>query len=285
MSKTTLENAYLPIADRLPPAPRILPKLLRLLSDPQSELSEIVDLVSFDPGLTSKLLRACNNAFAGASEPVPDIGQAVHRLGWDAVYRLVAAACCSAVYPATSSSSAASALWQNSVVSAFAAELMASDLGLDRGSLFTAALLHDIGQMILAEHWRERYWQLVSDSRSIPDQLRRSERERFELDHGELGGRVLAHWNFPSPIVSGVWQHTNPTRGVPFERESACIALAESIALSSGEGAVARATMSDDPGREIALDLVGLTAEDLGRYLERTQENLQFVNALCQIGL
>ena len=283
MDKPPLQKQYLSIADRLPPAPRVLPKLLRLLSDPDSDVSQIVDLVSFDPGLTSKLLRACNSGFSGGSEPVTDISDAVHHLGLEAAYRLVAATCCSAVYPSDCPTWAAAELWQNSIISAFAAELLASDLGLDRSSLFTAALLHDLGQMILAQRWRDRYWRLVAETRAAPHLLSRSEAQMFDLDHGELGGRVLAHWQFPSSIVTGVWQHTKPTRGLPFERETACIALAESLAQRSGGACLA--ALPENPGLESALGVLDLASEDLGRYLARTQENLQFVNAICQIGL
>ncbi|HVV74244.1 MAG TPA: HDOD domain-containing protein, partial [Verrucomicrobiae bacterium] len=139
-------------------------------------------------------------------------------------------------------------------------------------------------QVILAERWQERYWQLILDTRSVPHLLSRSEHKLFELDHGELGGRVLAHWHFPPCIVSGVWQHTNPTRGVPFERETACLALAESVTYDHAEGEPGGCSQEEDPGRRIALELLELTTEDLSRYQRQTLENVQFVNALCQIG-
>src|ERR1700676_2052255 len=89
---------YLIVADGLSPAPRILPRLLVLLADPDNDISQMVDLICFDPGLTSKLLRACNSAFVGLPEPASDVGEAINRLGVAFVYQLVAAVCGSSTY-------------------------------------------------------------------------------------------------------------------------------------------------------------------------------------------
>lgn len=284
MSQIASPDPYLAIADGLPPGPRVLPRLLTLLADPETDVNQIVDLISFDPGLTSKLLRACNSAFLGLPEPAADVNEAINRLGINVVYQLTAVACGSASFHSGPSNPLSFELWQYSITSAFAAEMLAGDLEMDRGSLFTAALLHDVGQMILAEKWKEQYWRLLQANRSEPQALSRSEQEVFQLDHAELGGRVLAHWQFPSIIVSSVWQHTRPVQGAPFARETACIVLAESVAQSSVRPPPV-APGSGNAAQETALGLLGLTAQDLTLYLSRTQENLQFVNALCQIGL
>jgi putative nucleotidyltransferase with HDIG domain len=284
MSEIAPHDPYLAIADRLPPGPRVLPRLLTLLSDPETDVNQMVDLISFDPGLTSKLLRACNSAFLGLPEPAADVSEAINRLGINVVYQLAAVACGAASFHSGPSNQLGCELWQYSITSAFAADMLAGDLGLDRGSLFTAALLHDVGQMILAEKWKDFYWRLLQENRSGPDVLSRSEQEVFHLDHAELGGRVLAHWQFPSIIVSSVWQHTRPVRGAPFARETACLVLAESVAESSVRP-LPVAPLSGNVVQETALSILQLTSRDLNLYLSRTQENLQFVNALCQIGL
>lgn len=279
---TLLPDDYLRIADRLPPGPQIIPQLMTLLADPDSHLGQIVDLVSFDPGLTSKILRACNSAAVGLSEPVLDVSEAVNRLGVEFVYNLAASVCGGSSFHSGTRPDLASELWQHSVTSAFAAEILAADLELDRGTLFTAALLHDIGKMVLAEKWQDSYWNMVEQTEGAPHELPQQERQTFQFTHGELGGRVLAHWKFPPAIATSVWQHHAPAPGIPFERETACLTVAEAIAEDILRPASAQ-PVELTPEEDTALGVLGLTSDTLSPYVSRTRENFHFVQAFCQV--
>src|SRR5579883_2105943 len=284
MSACLTFEDYLPVAEALPSTPRVLPRLLGLLSDPDSEIGQIVDVICIDPGLTSKLLRACNSAFVGLPEPAGDVAEAVQRLGVSFIYNLAATACGGTLFQSATRPEAALRVWQLSVTSAFAADKLAADLGLNPGMLFTAALLQDVGKMVLAERWQEAYWVLLEESTASPAELIAKERETFGIDHGELGGRLLTHWKFPSPIASSVWRHHVPQPGTPFEHETACVAVSDAIAHTVMDSQRAGAlTLSAD--QETALSLLRLTSDGLQPYLSRAQENFQFVNAMCQIGL
>jgi putative nucleotidyltransferase with HDIG domain len=285
MTNTPAPEDYLVIADGLSPAPRILPRLLDVLSDPASDVSQVIELISYDPGLTSKVLRASNSAFVGLPEPAGDVGEAVNLLGINFVYQLTAAACGASTFQSGAGGTSA-LLWQHSVTTALAAQLLAADLGLDAGSLFTAALLHDIGKAVLAEQWKENYWSMVEQTRSAPFELVALEQQAFKLHHAELGGRVLAHWKFPPSISASVWHHHAPMPGMPFERDTACVTLADAVAGAiNNRPTTAVELFPLTPGQERALSVFEFSPEDLKRYLARTQENFEFVNAMCQVGL
>lgn len=279
---TLAPEDYLAKADCLPPAPQVLPQLLSLLSDADCETSQVVELISFDPGLTAKVLRTCNSAFFGLARPVTDVDEAVKRLGLKTIYQLVAAGAGSrALQPATDFPHSAR-LWEHSVTAALAAQILAKDLRLDEGTQFTAGLLHDIGKLVLAEIWKENYVQLLDATATTPHELIRVEEENFRVNHGELGGRLLAFWKFPPVIAACVWHHARPKLGLPFVRETACLTLAEAIAdlaLQSATEALPPLT----PGQEAALRVFDFTQENLKTYLARTQENFAFVNAMCQM--
>lgn len=285
MAQLPSVEEYLIIAERLSAAPRILPRLLNVLSDPASDVTEVIDLISFDPGLTSKVVRASNSAFVGLSEPASDVGEAINQLGISFVYQLVAAACGASAFQSENQKASAS-LWQHSATTALAAQLFAGDLDLEQGPLFTAALLHDIGKTVLAEHWNDRYWDLVEQTRSEPSKLPALEEQTFGLSHSELGGRLLAHWKFPPSISASVWHHHGPLPGMPFEQQTACVTLADAVAEAITERASDRRELfALTPGQEYSLGIFGLAPEDLKGYLARTQENFEFVNAMCQMGI
>lgn len=279
---TLAPEDYLTKADCLPPAPRVLPQLLSLLSDPDCETSQIVELISFDPGLTAKVLRMCNSAFFGLARPVTDVDEAVKRLGLKMIYQLVAAAVGSrTLQPTTTSFPHTTRLWEHSVTAALAAQILAKDLRLDEGTQFTAGLLHDIGKVVLAETWKENYWKLLDATITTPHELVQSEEENFHVNHGELGGRLLAFWKFPPTIAACVWHHPAPLPGLPYVRETACLTLAEAIADNTA--APSGSTLPLTPGQEAALRVFDFTGDHLKTYITRTQENFAFVNAMCQM--
>lgn len=284
MTRALTAEDYLLIADRLSPAPRILPRLLSVLSDPCSDVSHVIELISFDPELTSKVLRASNSAFVGLPEPARDVSEAVNQLGVEFIYRLAAAACGASTFKSGPDSPAAR-LWRHAATAALAGQLLAEDLEMESGLLFTAALLHDIGKAVFAEQWKDQYWALLEQTRGTPSDLTELERQRYQLSHGELGGRLLAHWKFPPSIAACVWHHHAPLPGMPFEREIACVTLADAVAEAITEATNGRPELFPlSPGQERALAVFQLTLPHLKGYLARTQENFEFINGMCQIG-
>src|SRR5271157_1683066 len=86
----TIEQFLDKVVD-LPPAPQILPKLLALLRDEETDLNKVIDLVTFDPGLTIKVMNVSNSAFFGLPTKVNSVFEAVQQLGSQQLYRIVTA--------------------------------------------------------------------------------------------------------------------------------------------------------------------------------------------------
>lgn len=278
---TIAPEEYVTKADCLPTAPRILPQLLTLLSDPDCDTSQVIELISFDPGLTAKVLRICNSAAFGLARPVTGVDEAVQRIGLRMIYQLVAAAAGSqALKPAAHTTPPPAGLWEQSVTTALAAQLLAKDLKLNEGQQFTAGLLHDIGKLVLAAVWKEQYTQLLTAPSE--HELVARELELFHVNHAELGGRLLAHWKFPSAISVSVWNHPVPVASGPYAKETACLTVAEYIA-ESGLTAAPDVPPVLTPGQQAALAVLGFSTEHLKIYTARTQENFEFVNAMCQM--
>src|SRR6266436_755755 len=131
--------------ENLPLSPNPLPQLFNALTDTESDRSQVVDLISFDPGLTAKLLQTCNSALFGRPELVNDVAEAVDRLGFQMVYRVVAVVKGTQVLRPSKKSYGVEPgkLWRHSVQSAFAAQFIAEDVGAESGLFFTAGLFRD----------------------------------------------------------------------------------------------------------------------------------------------
>jgi HD-like signal output (HDOD) protein len=80
---------YLNRVASLPPAPVLVTELLTLFREPDRDVDQVVQLISYEPSLTAQILRTCNSAFFAGEQPPGDIFEAVSRLGFYQVYCLV----------------------------------------------------------------------------------------------------------------------------------------------------------------------------------------------------
>ena len=76
----------------------------------------------------------------------------------------------------------------------------------DRDELAVAALLHDVGRLVISKlHPGHRPHQEFSSR--TPEQRLRSEREELGIDHALVGGVLLRRWNVPQRIAVAVERH------------------------------------------------------------------------------
>jgi HD-like signal output (HDOD) protein len=109
----------------------------------------------------------------------------------------------------------AGALWRHAVGTALATEW----LGRTRRAVvppesFTAALLHDVGKLVLARFLdRDLLDYLERSRREGGNSALEAEREILGVHHGELGGLICQHWDLSDNICRGVAYHHDPEAG------------------------------------------------------------------------
>lgn len=75
---------------------------------------------------------------------------------------------------------------------------------------FTAGLLHDIGQLVLAANVPERYGQVFDLMKPGNLSFDACERQIFGTSHAEIGAYLLGLWGLPNPIVEAAAFHHHP---------------------------------------------------------------------------
>lgn len=270
-------DLYLSRAKRLQP-PRVLPDLLKLLRRPNLDSSRIARLIAADPVLTANVLRICNSARFGSATPIEDMSEAVTRVGFHEIYRTVAAACGARLLGSAHGGYGMDQgdLWRHSFVAATAAQLAARQLRDDQNLVFTAALLHDIGKVVLAPALEE-VGAKFEKARTVPVSLVEAERKLLGVGHDETGGRLLEKWNFPPNIVSAVWFHHVPKGARSEKRLASYVALGNLVACLMGYTSGHLPLAVRGP-REI-FAILGLTSENLPHFVLATFEQLQTADA------
>ena len=257
-----------------------LPRLLVVLNDDETPAARIVELIALDPALTAKVLQRCNSAAAGMDHPVVDLDEAITQMGVNTIYRLVAVVIgeglLSADQPGYGIGSGG--LWEHSITAAVAAKTISHKLGTNDSLAFTAGLLHDIGKLVLSVFLEGSVNTMMTKIGPSGLSFLEAEKSVLGVQHAEVGGRVLARWNFPEDFVKAVWHHHNPSEARPYEHLASCVHLADIIAhylgRAQGFDSFAVNTSAD------ALEILELTSSDLEALVVETDAALSEFNTL-----
>lgn len=225
-------DALIKKADELQPLPASVVKLASMLSAGASDVDEITSVIRFDPALTVRLLRLANSAFSGASVAITTVKDAVSRLGTARILSLAVAAHCRPLMriQVRAYGYQEGELWRHSVVSMLVAELAprVCKTALPSASA-TAALLHDIGKLVMAHFLDAEILELLGRAQNEGGLApMEAEAQILQVHHGELGGLIARHWKLPEAIVNGITYHHNPDLGMDLVCD--VVHLADSVA-------------------------------------------------------
>lgn len=231
-----MKNLQLFIADTqfLPPAFQLVPKLLHLLEDPESNSEQIAEVIRLDPGLTADVLRICNSARYAGAYRVETLQEAVMRLGLREVYKVVASIITSPIISESTEDPELGDIWSHSLSAAAAGQILAREKGDDPEIIFTAALLHDIGKVVLMHAGRDEYTALLKEANSNGGSLLEAEKQRLRMTHAEVGALLLKRWNFPQSITAAVQFHHKPAAAGDHSRMASYAHLSDFLARAIG---------------------------------------------------
>jgi len=210
--KDTKLNEILARVKSFPTMPGAGAKMLALLEEPDTAVSEIEEILRYDPGLTANVLKLANSAYFGVPSKIGSLKQAVILLGLKRLIQLVVASCVSAVMDKSVAGYELPPgdLWRHSVAVSIAAEALVKRKKRARsGDVFTPALLHDVGKLVLGTFVKEELEAIQSiAAKGVPFVI--AENMILGTDHAEIGARILAHWNLPSDVINAVRWHHDP---------------------------------------------------------------------------
>jgi putative nucleotidyltransferase with HDIG domain len=210
----TLDSRIGRSLNRLPAFPGTIHKVTSLINNPDSSLSELVEVIRLDQAITANILRICNSAYFGLRHKVDNVHDAIMYLGKQNVVRAVLAAGASRFFKDTPGyETEARELWEHAVATALMSQILARKiLRREDQQLFTAALLHDIGKIILGEFVSEKYREIKNSMSAKSCSFLEAEEEVLGMNHAQIGGVITAAWHFPQDIQQAIAYHHRPDR-------------------------------------------------------------------------
>jgi hypothetical protein len=138
----------------LPPVPKVIMRLQPMLVDYNTDLREMAAVIRLERALAARILQVSNSAYMGLGSRARSIEEAITRLGFREVRRLVTIVIGMQMMekPLPAYGLDAKELWRQAVACAIAAEQIAGYIDEDPAAAYALGLLHSVG-MVVVNAW------------------------------------------------------------------------------------------------------------------------------------
>ena len=217
---------------KLPALPTLYERIVQEMVLEDASVNRVGKLIEQDPALSAKVLQIVNSAYLGVRNPVSNLVQACSMLGLENLKNVVlmAEVFDLSVGKKLPKGFSLDGLWGHCLVVGEGARNIAASETDDKKVIdraFTAGLLHEIGQLILATQLTEEFAKAIEYAQKNHVPLMDAEVTVLGVTHAQVGSYLLELWGLPDPVVEAIAFHVYP---------SACPVEDYSMAESGYEG-------------------------------------------------
>jgi putative nucleotidyltransferase with HDIG domain len=214
MPKPTLEDIVKGV-QKLPQLPAAALRVSNIIDKPDTSADMLAEIIRLDASLTGQILKLCNSAAYGFTRKISTVKEAVAILGYGTlksmVYTVIAKFALDK--PVEGYGLKHGDLWINSVTCAVYAKHLAKRIKHPNPELpYTAALLRDIGMLVLGEHVGPYYHEIEKLTLKEKIDFVQAEGHVLGFNHCIVGARVAEKWNLPLVLVNTIKHHHAPSR-------------------------------------------------------------------------
>ncbi|MDA3790860.1 MAG: HDOD domain-containing protein [Desulfobacula sp.] len=280
---TTLQKLMKEIKN-LQPIPAVASQLLKVVDDPDSSMEDIANVIQYDPGITASVLKTCNAAYFGLKHPAESIKDAVNMLGTDQVSELVLLKSGAKALGGSQQGYGLEKgdMWKNSVSCAVIAKQVAVKFSFkNKNTIFTSALIKDIGKTILESHVSDSSHRIKDLVENKNFSFREAEKKILGIDHAELGAMIAKMWKFSPKMIKIIQNHHLPDETMIKDKEIAVVYLSDCICMMMGSG-----VGSDGLSYRFKADVMeelGLSGDDVAMIIAEFGMNMKEIEDLLHI--
>lgn len=261
--------------------PAVAVQVLQLTRDPHVDAFKLKQCVENDPALAIRILKIVNSSLYGLTQEVSDLNQALTLLGVKPLKLLVLGFSLPTGLFADVARNTLARYWTRTLTQAVAArELALKVWKIDGDEAFIAALLQNLGHLVLVNQLGTPYVRLVERVHAEQADLATLERQSLGFVHTELTAALLRFWGLPESIVLAVQSPEalcDKLTADPAQRTLLQIVhlsqLVTELLLSGRDGALEELL-------EIGLAYHGLTAEQVAAVVNGVQGKVEQLAAV-----
>src|SRR5258706_399352 len=187
--------------------------LTKAVGDPNTSISDVAEVIGHDVAMSAKVLQLVNSAFFGLAQSVTSLKNGVSYLGMETIKNLALTTETFRVFAPDPRVpvSVCEAIQQHS----YAVAAIAGTLPVDsksRDLTIVAALLHDVGRLVLASKMPDVFCSILAQVRERKCEPFEAEQELLGTTHAEIGAYLLGLWGVPVLASEAIAHHHQPTR-------------------------------------------------------------------------
>lgn len=193
--------------DTLPALVETIERVAKLTSKESATTSEIAELIESDTAVAIAVMRAANNG-GGPRGRISNVPDAIEVLTPAGIRSVAGKLDTYSFFQSVGNWERLPERFRRHAVAVRHASERIAELGdiSGRDELATAALLHDIGQLVLMRLYPA--YDRILDNRTVtPEERTQTERRELGIDHTLVGGVLARRWGLPSLIASAIERH------------------------------------------------------------------------------
>ncbi len=201
---------------RLPLTDASVFKIISLLNDPKSNFERIIEKIS--PDIVARFLKMANSAYYGRE--VRSINYAVRLLGYRKMTQILNASILIDHFAKRSDfkNFNFNKFQTHAQLCAAVSKVLGEILDYSNPEdLFTVAILHNIGKLVIAVYFKDEHKRIIALKKSDNISTSEAEQRILGITHAEIGSLVLRNLNIPWDICDGVRFHHAKNRILPEE--------------------------------------------------------------------
>ncbi len=270
--------------DNLTPIPAVVNQIMAAAEKPDSSMAEIAEIIMYDPSITANILKMCNSAYFNLPRKINSVHDAVTMMGMEQVIDIVLLKSGAENLQTGQKGYGLheGELWKHAVSSALIARNLAEKKGSQhKQMIFTAALLKDIGKVILDRFISDSYQKINDLVKNKGCSFREAEKKVIGIDHAELGGIIAKMWDFSPKMVFMIRNHHMNNEAAKDDLETQILYVADNVCMMMGIGGG-----SDGLAYRFHKDVLkklGISPIDLQSIIASFGEEMQKVEDLIQV--
>lgn len=267
--------------NHLKPIPEVANQVMLLAQGPEISMSKMAEIITYDQILTANLLKTCNSAFFSMPKKIDSVHQAIVLMGIERVVELVwmSGGAENLRKKQDGYDLGEGDLWRYSVSSALIARELAETKRLENPHLiFTAALLKDIGKVVLSQHVADSFHKINFLVSKRGYSFREAEKLVIGIDHAEVGAAAAEKWGFSPKMVELIRNHHLPEDSSNIDTDTSIVYLADTLCMMIGVG-VGSDGLAYRFRRDV-VDHLGFSDRDIQKVMAGFGEKLRKVEDL-----
>ena len=197
---------------KIPTLPTVALRVLEKVGAHDCTLDAVGEIIRQDPALCGLIVKTLNSALYSFSRPVASVDKALVMLGLTRVRSLILTLYLPAIRSSCPTPDLLTDFWKSSVIGAIITrEMSARYSRRDPECDLLAALMRDLGQLILLAGRAEEYTAILKEAASQPhSRVCELELAAFGLTHADVSAELLRRWRLPDSLTNAVAWHHQP---------------------------------------------------------------------------